>query len=108
MAEQNNAQDVNQLLKVRREKLANLQAAGNDPFEITKFDQTHHSDEVRDLYTAHEEKLIGDRPLPSTDGLSEEEARQVTNDDYNERRAIMDASPIKVSIAGRIDRKSVV
>ena len=49
MAEQNNQkggqqQDVNQLLKVRREKLQNLQEAGNDPFVITKYEQTHHSD----------------------------------------------------------------
>ena len=39
-------QDINQLLKVRREKLADLQANGRDPFQITKFDQTHHSLEV--------------------------------------------------------------
>ncbi len=110
MAQQNNApqQDVNQLLKVRREKLANLQEAGKDPFQITKFDQTHHSDEVKSLYEAHEEELIGDRPLPSVEGLSEEEARQVTNDDYNERRAIMDASPIHVQIAGRMMFKRVM
>ena len=58
MAQQQNKpqtqQDLNQLLKVRREKLAALQEAGNDPFEITKYDQTHHSDEVKELYTAHE------------------------------------------------------
>ena len=40
MAEQKK-QDVNQLLKVRRDKLADLQANGRDPFQITKFDQTH-------------------------------------------------------------------
>ena len=45
MAEQKK-QDTNQLLKVRREKLADLQANGKDPFQITKFDQTHHSLEV--------------------------------------------------------------
>ena len=46
---QNNNQpvDLNQLLKVRREKLAALQEAGKDPFVITKYDQTHHSDEDR-------------------------------------------------------------
>ena len=49
MAGQNNGkqggqqQDVNQLLKVRREKLANLQEAGQDPFQITKYDVTHHT-----------------------------------------------------------------
>ena len=45
MAEQKK-QDVNQLLKVRRDKLADLQANGRDPFQITKFDQTHHSLEI--------------------------------------------------------------
>ena len=43
-------QDIGQLMKVRREKLANLQEAGKDPFQITKYDQTHHTDEVRSLY----------------------------------------------------------
>ena len=43
-------QDINQLLKVRREKLKDLQDAGKDPFRITKFDVTHHSDEVKELY----------------------------------------------------------
>ena len=36
-------QDIHQLLKVKREKLANLQEAGKDPFQITKYDVTHHS-----------------------------------------------------------------
>ena len=58
MAEQNNngqQQDLNQLLKVRREKLQNLQEAGKDPFVITKYDQTHHSVDVKAAHTAHEE-----------------------------------------------------
>ena len=59
MAGNNNAnqgqQDVNQLLQVRREKLANLQAAGQDPFQITKYDVTHHTSDVKEVYTAHEE-----------------------------------------------------
>ena len=42
--------DLNQLRKVRREKLAELQQNGRDPFQITKFDQTHHSLEVKTLY----------------------------------------------------------
>ena len=41
-------QDINQLLKVRREKLAALQEAGRDPFQITKYDVTHHSQEIHD------------------------------------------------------------
>ena len=63
MAEQNKQpqnnqkpeQDVNQLLKVRREKLAALQEAGKDPFRITRYDQTHHTDEAKELYIALEE-----------------------------------------------------
>ena len=101
-------QDLNQLLKVRREKLAALQEAGKDPFEITKYDQTHHSDEVKELYTAHEEKLLAGRVKPDTEGMDEAEARKVINDDYNERRAIMDASPIHVSVAGRMMFKRVM
>ena len=42
--------DLNQLLKVRREKLANLQEAGKDPFQITKYDVTHHSTEVKENF----------------------------------------------------------
>ena len=45
-------QDLNQVLKVRREKLAELQAAGNDPFQIVKYDVTHHSQEIRDGFEA--------------------------------------------------------
>ena len=108
MAEQNNGQNINQLLQVRREKLANLQEAGQDPFVITKYDQTHHSDEVKELYNAHEAKLLAGRVAPNTDGMDEAEARQVVNDDYNERRAIMDADPIEVSIAGRMLFKRVM
>ena len=45
-----NNQDINQLLKVRREKLAELQEQGNDPFTITKYDVTHHSQEIKDQF----------------------------------------------------------
>ena len=116
MAENNNnqnqpkQQDVNQLLKVRREKFANLQEAGKDPFIITKYDQTHHSDDVKSLYIAHEEELIGDYQanVPNTEGMEEAEARQAVNDEYNARREKMDASPIHVSIAGRMMFKRVM
>ena len=101
-------QDINQLLKVRREKLSALQEAGKDPFQITKFDQTHHSDEVRALYEEHEAKLLAGRAAVNTDGMDEEAAKQAINDDYNERRAIMDAQPIHVSIAGRMMFKRVM
>ena len=101
-------QDINQLLKVRREKLANLQAAGKDPFQITKYDVTHHTVEAREQYIVHEEKLLAGRVAPSVEGLDEAAAREVMNNDYNERRAIMDASPIEVSIAGRMMFKRVM
>ena len=101
-------QDVNQLLKVRREKLADLQAAGKDPFVITKYDVTHHSSEVKELYNAHEAELLAGRQAPVVEGLEEEQKKEVLTQDYNERRAIMDASPISVSIAGRMMFKRVM
>ncbi len=51
-------QDINQLLKVRREKLAALQENGKDPFQITKYDVTHHSQEIKDNYDALEGKTV--------------------------------------------------
>ena len=101
-------QDINQLLKVRREKLSALQEAGKDPFQITKFDQTHHTDEVIALYEEHEAKLLAGRAAVNTDGMDEEAAKQAVNDDYNQRREIMDAQPIQVSIAGRMMFKRVM
>lgn len=110
MAGQKNGQeqDINQLRKVRREKLANLQEAGKDPFQITKYDQTHHSLEVKELYNAHEAELLAGRAAVNTEGMDEQEAKQAVNDDYNERREIMNASPIHVSIAGRMMFKRVM
>ena len=60
MAEEKNVQvqDLNQLRKVRREKLADLQANGKDPFVITKFDQTHHSMEIKDNFDEMEGKTV--------------------------------------------------
>ena len=62
MAEQNNnqnqVQDVNQLLKVRREKLADLQARGKDPFQITKYDVTHHSMDIKDNFEELEGQTV--------------------------------------------------
>ena len=113
MANQNNnkggqQQDVNQLLKVRREKLQNLQEAGKDPFQITKYNVTHHSSDVKELYNAHEAEILGDRKAPDVEGLDDAAKREVINNDYNERRKIMDAKPIEVSIAGRMMFKRVM
>ena len=106
----NNApqQDLNQLLKVRREKLQELQENGKDPFVITKYNQEHHSDEVKVLYEKKEAELLEGRAAVNTDGMDEADARKAINDDYNERRAIMDANPIQVSIAGRMLFKRVM
>ena len=46
--------DLNQIIKNKREKLANLQAAGKDPFVITKYDQTYHSVDAKNEYVEHE------------------------------------------------------
>ena len=60
MAEQKKTQeqDLNQLLKVRREKLADLQENGKDPFQITKFNVTHHSMEVKNAFDELEGKTV--------------------------------------------------
>ena len=110
MANQNNTQgqDLGQLLQIRREKLANLQEAGQDPFQITKYDVTHHTSDVREIYAAHEEELLAGRVEPNTEGMDEGEARELLKKDYEERRSIMDASPIEVSIAGRMMFKRVM
>ena len=118
MSEQNNqnknngkgqqTQDLNQLLKVRREKFANLQEAGKDPFVITKYDQSYHAVEAKTEYEALEAKLLVGKDMPDTEGMEPEEAKAVKTEAYNERRAIMDANPIKVSIAGRMMSKRVM
>ena len=109
MAEQKKQeQDTNQLLKVRREKLAELQANGKDPFQITKFNQTHHSLEVKEIYEAHEAKLLKDHKEPEVEGLDEEQKKEVLKKDYEERRSIMDANPIHVAVAGRMMFKRVM
>ena len=100
--------DLNQLRKVRREKLAELQQNGRDPFQITKFDQTHHSLEVKNLYEAHEAELLKDRQEPNVDGLDEEQVKEVLKKDYEDKRSIMDANPIHVAIAGRMMFKRVM
>ena len=110
MANQNNTQgqDLGQLLQIRREKLANLQAAGQDPFQITKYDVTHHTSDVKEIYAAHEAELLAGREDPDTEGMDEGEAREIIKKEYDERRSIMDAFPIRVSIAGRMMFKRVM
>ena len=95
-------------IEVRVEKFNNLKNAGKNPFEITKFDQTHHTDEAKVLYDELEAQLLGDRPEVDVEGLEEQEARAKKKADYEERRAIMDAKPINVSVAGRMMFKRVM
>ena len=85
MAQQKQEQDLNQLLKVRRDKLADLQANGKDPFQITKFNQTHHSMEVKSLYEAHEAELLKDRAEVDVTGLDEEQAKEAVKKAFEER-----------------------
>ena len=74
MADENNnnqapQQDLNQLLKIRREKLSELQANGKDPFQITKYDVTDHSVAAKAKFEALDNELKSQLP----EGLSEEE-----------------------------------
>ena len=109
-------QDLGQLLKVRREKLANLQEAGADPFEITKYDQTHHTDEAKSIYEAYEAETLKDYVEPQLPAEPEEGAdnevvaayRQAKKEAYNARREILDANAPKVSVAGRMMFKRVM
>ena len=72
MADNKNTQaaDVNEQIKIRMDKLKALQDAGKDPFQITKYDVTHHTDEIRAIYEAHEKELLGDRPAVNTEGAA--------------------------------------
>ena len=101
-------QDTNSLLQVRRDKLAALQERGNDPFLITRYDQTHHTDEVKALYEEQEAKLLAGWEYPSVEGLDEEQKKQVLKEDYNKRRAMLDPQAVRVSIAGRMMFKRVM
>ena len=109
-------QDLGQLLKVRREKLSALQEAGQDPFEITKYDQTHHTDEAKSIYEAYEVETLKDYVEPQLPAEPEEGAdnevvaayRQAKKEAYNARREILDANAPKVSVAGRMMFKRVM
>ena len=59
----NQEQDINQLLQVRRDKLAELQAAGNDPFTITKYDVTAHTTDIKENYEEGKEVSIAGRMM---------------------------------------------
>ena len=94
--------DENELIAIRKDKLRRMQEEGRDPFQNTKYDQTDYSVNAKEAYTAKEAELLAGRKTVNTEGLSEQEARAAVTADYNERRAIMDANAIHVSIAGRM------
>ena len=76
MANQNNnkggqQQDVNQLLKVRREKLQNLTGSRKGSLPDYKVHVTHHSSDVKELYNAHEAEILGDRKAPDVEGMDD-------------------------------------
>ncbi len=81
--------DLNEILKVRREKLANLQSDGRDPFEITKFERTHTSGQIKDNYTEEERELV-------KRGSDEVEIIQARISEYNGQNVV---------VAGRIMSK---
>ena len=59
MAQQNqNQQDLREILQIRRDKLAALQEAGRNPFEITRYDVTHHAQEVKDQFDQLEGQTV--------------------------------------------------
>ena len=91
MPAKNNSIDNNQLLQVRRDKLAELQAAGRDPFRITKYDQTHHTSDIREHFDELEF-------VPPVD--EEGKAKVVPLEDIPEGKV--------VSIAGRMMFKRVM
>ena len=95
-------------IDVRLEKLNNLKASGKNPFEITKFDQSCHTDEAKASYEALESELLQGREEVDVTGLEEQEARAKKKADYEERRQIMDAKPIHVSVAGRMMFKRIM
>ena len=102
------AEETNEQRQVRIDKLKALQDAGCDPFQVMTAEQTHHAVDAKEIYTKHEEELLAGRTAPVTDGLDEQALREVINNDYNERRAIMDASPIDVALCGRMLFKRVM
>ena len=96
------AEETNEQRQIRIEKLKALQEAGCDPFQVMTADQSFHTVDAKEAYSALEAELLAGRTEPDTDGLDEQQAREVKKNDYNERRAIMDAKPIDVAIAGRM------
>ena len=102
------AEETNEQRQIRIEKLKALQEAGCDPFRVMTADQTFHTVDAKAAYAELEAKLLAGRTEPDVEGLDEQAAREVKKNDYNERRAIMDAEPIEVAIAGRMLFKRVM
>lgn len=101
-------EETNEQRQIRINKLKAMQEEGHDPFQIMTAEQTHHTVDAKELYSELEAKLLAGREELSLEGLDEQQAREAKKADYNERRSIMDASPIPVSIAGRMLFKRVM
>ena len=101
MADENNnqgqVQDLNPLLKIRRDKLSELQAAGKDPFVQTKYDVTYHALQAK----AEFEKLDAELKAQIPEDLSEEEAAE-------QLKTLHEGKKIQVSMAGRMMLKRVM
>ena len=114
--QENSTQDLGQLLKVRRDKLAELQDKGGDPFLITKYEQTHHSIDVKRIYEEYEEEALEDyeesilpeEPAEDADKEVIAAYRQAKKEAYNARREILDKHAPRVSVAGRMMFKRVM
>ena len=83
MSEVNNnqAQDLSELLQIRRDKLADLQRRGKDPFKITKYDVSHHSEEVKKAVAELEGKTVRVFAAKYTDGKTEKVPGAVVSTD---------------------------
>ena len=107
MAQEQNKQeqDIHQLLKVRREKLSELQNAGKDPFQITKYDQTHHSAEVKSLYEAHEAEILAGRAPLNTEGMDEAQAREAAKKEEELTGSILPEGTEEELMAGEAEEE---
>ncbi len=99
MADENNQeiQNLGEQIRIRREKLANMQAEGKDPFVITKYDVTDHSADAKAKFETLDNELKAKLPA----GLSEEEAAE-------QLKALHETQKIEVSVAGRMMLKRVM
>ena len=106
MAEQKNVQeqDINQLLKVRREKLADLQENGKDPFVITKFDVTNHSTDIKENYEQMEGQTVTVAGKCCESGDLVQEHTQVAPVTVGDTLAVLSTGAYNYSMASNYNR----